>query len=315
MDQDHGQIPQRGDVEGLEELPLVGSPIAVHSKRDGALLEVFLCKGQATAQGDLGAHNTMAAVEPAILFVEVHRPSFAIGAPGAAAHELREGLNERAPAAEEDAVVPIGRDDGILAGDSGLHADGDGLLAVVEVAESTDELGLVEGVRGDLHPTHHGHFPEEPHELPGGGLDLPRGRLALVADEGDAGLHGDGGGLVGEMAEPGGDAGGQEGPAEELGDGRLARGQAGGGGGHDCRRGEKRKREGRRDRAGGRRMGKGKKVDLPGRRGPPGWWVAGVVLFLPPFPERIHRCSTRVCPLRTRRVGLGTEMGVREHEG
>jgi len=68
-------------------------------------------------------------------------------------------------------MVAVGGDDGVLFSDGGLHADGDGLLAVVEVAEAADELGLVEGVSGDLHAPHQGHVAEEGEELRGGGRD------------------------------------------------------------------------------------------------------------------------------------------------
>ncbi|KAG5521065.1 hypothetical protein RHGRI_033578 [Rhododendron griersonianum] len=104
-------------------------------------------------------------------------------------------------------MIPVRRDDAILPGDRGLHPDGDGLLAVVEVAEAADELGLVERVGGDLHPAHGGHVAEEGHELGGGGLDGAGGGVAVVGGEGDAGLDGDGVG-GGEGAAEGGEGGG-----------------------------------------------------------------------------------------------------------
>lgn len=66
-------------------------------------------------------------------------------------------------------MVAVGGDDAVFSGDAGLHTDGDGFLAVVEVAESADEFGLVEGVGGDLHSAHEGHLTEEGKELGGGG--------------------------------------------------------------------------------------------------------------------------------------------------
>ena len=77
-------------------------------------------------------------------------------------------------------------------GDGGLHADGDRLLAVVEVAEAADQLRLVERVRGDLHPPDRRHVAEEGHQLRRRRLDGARRRRAVVAGERDAGLHGDG---------------------------------------------------------------------------------------------------------------------------
>ncbi|GJN36581.1 hypothetical protein PR202_gb25457 [Eleusine coracana subsp. coracana] len=64
---------------------------------------------------------------------------------------------------------------------SDLHADRDGLLAVVEVAEPTDELGLIQGINSDLHMAHHGHVTEEGNELGGGGGDVPEGWVGEVS--------------------------------------------------------------------------------------------------------------------------------------
>ena len=90
-------------------------------------------------------------------------------------------------------MVAVGGDDAVLLCDRCLHADGDSLLAVVEVAEFTDQLGLVKRVSGDLHPPHRRHVAEEGRELLRGGIDGARRRIALVACERDAGLDGDGG--------------------------------------------------------------------------------------------------------------------------
>ena len=132
----------------------------------------------------------------------MHGTTLPLRAPITAAHELGEDLEERATAAEEGAVVAVSGDDGVHFCDGGLHADGDSLLAVVEVAEAADELGLVEGVRGDLHAPHQGHIEEEGEELRGGGCHGARGGFAVVRGGVDGGLDGEGG--VG-----GGDDGGE----------------------------------------------------------------------------------------------------------
>ena len=80
----------------------------------------------------------MAAVKSGMFAVEVHGAALAPGGAGGAAHELGEDLKEGAAAADEGAVVAVGGDDAVFFGDGGLHADGDGLLAVVEVAEAAD---------------------------------------------------------------------------------------------------------------------------------------------------------------------------------
>lgn len=90
-------------------------------------------------------------------------------------------------------MVAIGGDYAILLGDSRFHSDRHRFLAVVEVAETADQLRFVERIGGDLHPTHHRHISEEGYELFGGGGDGARRWFAVVAGEGDTGLDGDGG--------------------------------------------------------------------------------------------------------------------------
>ncbi|WVZ10150.1 hypothetical protein V8G54_014680 [Vigna mungo] len=109
----------------------------------------------------------MPAVEPTLLPIKVHRTPFPFRASVLAPHQLREHLEQRAAAAEEGAVVAVGGDDAVLSGDAGLHTHGDGFLAVVEVAESADEFGLVERVGSDLHAAHEGHVTEKGKQLGG----------------------------------------------------------------------------------------------------------------------------------------------------
>ena len=191
-DQNCRQIPKRSNVKRLKQLPLVSSTITIHCKRHILVLRVLLSKSQSTTEGDLSSDDAMTTVKSGLLEVEVHGSALAVGAAGAAAHELGEDLNKGTAAAEVRAVVAVGGDDAVFLCDGGVHADGDGLLAVVEVAEAADELGLVEAVGGDLHAAHDGHVAEEGEELGGGGGDGARGRVAVVGGEGDGGLHGDG---------------------------------------------------------------------------------------------------------------------------
>jgi hypothetical protein len=190
-DQYSRQLPKGRNVQRLKELPLVRSTVTIESKSSGVLLLVLLREGKSASEGHLRADDTVPAVEVGVLLVEMHGSTFPAGAPVLAAHELGEGGDEVPSAGEVDAVVTVGSDDGVGSRDGGLHADGDGLLAVVEVAEPADELGLVEGVGGDLHAAHHGHVAEEGHELGGGGGDFPGGRVDEVGGEGDGCLDGE----------------------------------------------------------------------------------------------------------------------------
>jgi hypothetical protein len=190
-DQYDRQLPERGHVKRLEELSLVGGAVAVEVKRDGALLPVPLREGDAAPERHLRADDAVAAEEVGVPLVEVHGPALAPGAAVPAAHELGEGGDGVPAAREVRAVVAVGGDDGVGAGGGGLHADGDGLLAVVEVAEAPDELGLVERVRRDLEAPHERHVAEEGQQLPRRGGGLARWRVHDVGLEGHRGVNGD----------------------------------------------------------------------------------------------------------------------------
>ena len=194
------QLPKGRNVERLKELSLVSRTVTIERESSGVLLLVLLREGETASEGHLRADDAVPTVEIGILLIEMHGSALAAGAAGLAAHELGEGGDEITSAGEVDAVVAVGGDDGVGAGDGGLHADGDGLLAVVEVAETADELGLVEGVGGDLHAAHDGHVAEEGHELGGGGGHVAGGRVDEVGGEGDGRLDGERGRGVGDRS-------------------------------------------------------------------------------------------------------------------
>ena len=106
-------------------------------------------------------------------------------------------------------MIAIRRDNTILPSNRRLHTDRHRFLPIVEMAETADQLGFIQGIRSNLHPPHQRHVAEESEQLPGSGFDVPGGRLAFMADEGDAGLDGEDGGVVG--------GGGGEGTAETVG--------------------------------------------------------------------------------------------------
>ena len=68
-------------------------------------------------------------------------------------------------AAHLDAVTAVGRDDVVLLGERRLDARGDGLLAVVQVAEAADAPRLVLGVARNLHAADGVHLAEGVQQL------------------------------------------------------------------------------------------------------------------------------------------------------
>lgn len=70
------------------------------------------------------------------------------------AHELGNDALDGTTSEDGESVASVRGDNPVLAGDGGLHADGNGFLADGKVAEASDKLLLVKGVGGLLHSSH-----------------------------------------------------------------------------------------------------------------------------------------------------------------
>lgn len=68
-------------------------------------------------------------------------------------------------------MITVRSNDAILFRNGGFHTDGDSFLAIVQVTETSDELGFVERIGGDFHASHQGHVAEEGHEFLRVGFD------------------------------------------------------------------------------------------------------------------------------------------------
>jgi hypothetical protein len=80
----------------------------------------------------------------------VHRAAFALGIAAAAARQLRHDAIWRHARRQHVAVIAIRGDDLVALLQRGLHADDDGFLADIEVAEAADEPHAVELARALL---------------------------------------------------------------------------------------------------------------------------------------------------------------------
>mmetsp|Transcript_22179 Transcript_22179/g.74620 ORF Transcript_22179/g.74620 Transcript_22179/m.74620 type:complete len:407 (+) Transcript_22179:157-1377(+) len=202
-DKDDGQLPEGGHVHALEELALVGRTVAVEGDRHAAVPPVLVGKGQAHAQGLLGADDAVAAVEVVLGLVHVHGPPLPLGTARVLAHELRDDTLHGAAARNLVAVVAVGGDHRVLPRDGGLHANAHGLLAVVQMAEAAHLLGLVQLVGGELHAAHRVHGLPVLHHLFLGRVHAGDARaVTLVGLEGLLEVHVEGAG--GQVAAPGG---------------------------------------------------------------------------------------------------------------
>ncbi len=144
-----GEVPELGHVEGLKDLALVGGTVTVENDGGVLVLVVLVGKRQASTDRDLGANDTVAAVEA--LGEHVHGATLAVGDALTAAQKLADDGADGAATHQGEAVAAVGSDDVVLLGESVLNAGGDGLLAGGQVAETTNLLFLVQTVGGHFH--------------------------------------------------------------------------------------------------------------------------------------------------------------------
>lgn len=201
--QDGRQFPQGCHIQRLKKLTLVSRSIPIHCKRDCIFLVIFLRKCQTTTQRYLSSHNPMPTIKAAVLLVEMHGSTFALGTTTTSSHQLREGLDHGPPSAEIDTVVSISSNNAVLFSYSSLHPDRHSFLAVVKMAKSADELGLVERISCKLHPTHGSHVTEEGENLGRSCGYRSRRRVDHVARKGDACFDGEGCGSIGDVGGEG----------------------------------------------------------------------------------------------------------------
>src|SRR5882762_3849533 len=143
-DVDHGELPEGGHVHGLVDLPLVGAAVAEIGQRDVLGVVVLVHEGETGADRHLGADDAVAAVEILLAAEHVHRAALALGVAGAAAGQLGHHALGVHAGGQHVAVIAIGGDDRDLAVDGRLHADDDGFLADIEMAETADQPHAVE---------------------------------------------------------------------------------------------------------------------------------------------------------------------------
>ena len=72
----------------------------------------------------------------------MHAPTFPLCVPVLKAEKLRQHLLNAPAPDQRDAVAPVASDPAVLLSEGVVDAGGDGLLTVVEVAETADGAGL-----------------------------------------------------------------------------------------------------------------------------------------------------------------------------
>src|SRR5207248_2824894 len=140
-DEDGGELPEAGDVEGFVEGALIDGTVSEEGEADAAGLFVPAGEGCAGAEGDLSADDSVAAEVADVGLKIMHRAPFAFGATVGSSEEFGHGDTGFHAEGEGMAVIAVAIDEIVLALlVDRCDADGDGFLAGIEVAETADPL-------------------------------------------------------------------------------------------------------------------------------------------------------------------------------
>ena len=136
--EDHGQVPQRREVERLAERALVRRAVAEHAER--GLLGPAVVGGERHAgrQREVAADDPVAAHEAVLEVEHVHRAAAAVRDAVLAAEQLGHHLVGVGAARERVAVRAVGGDQVVLVAHRADGADDRRLLADREVQEAAD---------------------------------------------------------------------------------------------------------------------------------------------------------------------------------
>ncbi len=141
---DHRQLHQRGEVEALERLALVRRALAEIRDGDTVVAAIPVAERKSGADADLCADDAVAAEEVLLLAEHVHRAALAARIAAGASGQLRHHAARVHAGRQHVAVVAVRGDHLVAVRQRHLHADDDGLLADIEVAETTDQAHAVE---------------------------------------------------------------------------------------------------------------------------------------------------------------------------
>src|SRR6185436_56355 len=141
---DHGELPQLRHVEALVDLALVGSAVAEIGDADEIIAAIAVGEGQTRSERDLGTDDAVTTIEILFHAEHVHGAALALGIAAPASGELGHHAVGFHATCQHVAVVTVSGYDLIALLQGHLHADHDGFLADVEMAETADRTHAVE---------------------------------------------------------------------------------------------------------------------------------------------------------------------------
>ena len=140
----HGQLPQRGQIQRLVKLALGDGAVAEEARRDPRPLLHLVGEREPDRDREAAADDGVAAVEAGLRVEHVHRSAAAAAAALLLAVHLRHEPVGRDAARQRMTVLAVGRDDGIVWAECLHGADGDRFLADVQMQEAADLAGAVQ---------------------------------------------------------------------------------------------------------------------------------------------------------------------------
>ena len=148
-DEDHRQLPHRGEVQRLVERADVGGAVAEEAHRHVVLLLVLRPPGRAAGDRQMRADDGVGAHHAVLLGGQVHRAALAAHQAVVALHQLAEHLLDRHAARQRVGVAAVGAERQVALLHGGGEARRHGLLAERQMARALHQV-LQEQVVGAL---------------------------------------------------------------------------------------------------------------------------------------------------------------------
>src|SRR5215469_8852835 len=133
------QLPQRGHVEALIDLPLIDRAVTEISGRDLPVFAIAMGKGEPGSYRHLRTDDTVAAKKVLLPAEHMHRAALAVRIAAATPGQLGHDTFRIHAAGQHMSVITVGRDDRVAFSECGLHTDDDRLLPDVKVAVAADQ--------------------------------------------------------------------------------------------------------------------------------------------------------------------------------
>ena len=153
----NGSFHSERDVERLHQNPLVGGAIAEEGDRDATIAVELCSERRADRKADAAADDTVRADDAAAEVGNVHRAAAAFADAVLAAEDLGDQELGIAALGEEVTVPAMRAGDPVAIGEMRADADGDRLLADIQVHRAGQLAGMGGGSEGLFH------FADEEH--------------------------------------------------------------------------------------------------------------------------------------------------------